>query len=260
MNNEKLTTFEKGWLAIFTIAITLATLYFSIGSQQILLDWIISPISAITGIFCVVMAAKGKISTFYWGIVNTALFAYLSFVAGFLGDAVMFGFFLVPMQFIGIKTWRGRLQRDSTEDVRMKRLTTKHRILIFGLILITSSIFAIFLNAADGFLAYFQANSDVYANLYERFGIVLLGPFLDAFSVVAQITGQFLMLYALEEQWDIWIFINIKNLFLWLFAFILVGELQAWMIVTLVMHVGYFGNSIYGKINWHRGVKHAKIM
>jgi nicotinamide mononucleotide transporter len=204
--NSKLSVVEKGWLILFTIAITTATLYFSIGSDNIVLDWIISPISAITGIFCVVMAAKGKVSTYLWGIVNSILFAYISFVAGFFGDAILFGVYFLPLQFIGYYVWKRRLKENSTEDVVMKKLTGKQLVIIGILILVFTVLFALFLDQFDGFLSEnFQANSDIYENLYETFNFRLLGPLLDSFSVVAQITASMLMLLTFQDQWTVWI-------------------------------------------------------
>jgi nicotinamide mononucleotide transporter len=58
--------FERYWLIVFLTIIIAATVYFSAtgtdysSSEQIILNWLISPLSAVSGIFCVVLAAKGK--------------------------------------------------------------------------------------------------------------------------------------------------------------------------------------------------------
>ena len=68
--------FEKIWLFVFLSVIIATTVYFSAtgtdytSTQNVLLNWVISPISAISGLFCVVLAAKGKYSNWIWGVVN----------------------------------------------------------------------------------------------------------------------------------------------------------------------------------------------
>lgn len=77
--------FEKVWVSIFTLLILGATIRFSMmytdysSTESILLNWVVSPLSAITGIVCVVLAAKGKINTFFWGIVNCITYGYVAY-------------------------------------------------------------------------------------------------------------------------------------------------------------------------------------
>jgi nicotinamide mononucleotide transporter len=98
--------FEKVWLFSFLAIIIAATVYSSAtgtdysSTENILLNWVVSPISAVTGILCVVLAAKGKISNWAYGIVNSVLYGYLAYRSGYYGDAIINIIYFLPTQFI----------------------------------------------------------------------------------------------------------------------------------------------------------------
>ena len=64
------TWFERIWLMVFTAI-----------NVYLYVQWdsgLIGLISSMTGMLCVVLVAKGKISNFLFGIINTATYAYIS--------------------------------------------------------------------------------------------------------------------------------------------------------------------------------------
>lgn len=69
----RLNRYERYWLAAFLLIIMLSTLWFSSTGtdwqswRSITLNWLISPLSAISGVLCVVMVAKGLLSNWIWG-------------------------------------------------------------------------------------------------------------------------------------------------------------------------------------------------
>jgi len=73
-------------LAAFSLSLT-GTDYGDVGSM--LLNGVISSVSAITGILCVVPATKGKLSSWIYGIVNSVLYGYLAYRTGYHGDAII---------------------------------------------------------------------------------------------------------------------------------------------------------------------------
>src|SRR6476646_10536873 len=91
------TKFEISWLVIFTII----NVYLSLAWGDSLLGFI----STLTGMLCVVLVAKGKISNYYFGIVQTGTYAYISYTYGLYGEAMLNGLFYFPVQFIGIYLW-----------------------------------------------------------------------------------------------------------------------------------------------------------
>ena len=64
------TWFERIWLLLFSIVNVFLYLKWDSG--------LIGLISAMSGMLCVVLVAKGKISNFVFGIVKTATYAYIS--------------------------------------------------------------------------------------------------------------------------------------------------------------------------------------
>lgn len=80
-----LSNYEKTWMVSFLLIIFTVTLYSGLMStdygslESVMLNLLISPISAITGIICVLLVAKGKITNYAWGIVNVITYSYISF-------------------------------------------------------------------------------------------------------------------------------------------------------------------------------------
>ena len=100
------TTFEKIWLALFsTINVYL---FFALE------DSLLGLISSITGMIAVVLIAKGKISNFFFGIVQSGTYAYISFSYGLYGEAMLNGLFYFPFQFIGMYLWKKNKIQAST--------------------------------------------------------------------------------------------------------------------------------------------------
>lgn len=212
------TKFEKVWLATFT-AINIY-LFFAWG------DSILGLTSSITGMICVVLVAKGKISNYYFGIVQTATYAYISYTYGLYGEAMLNGAFYLPIQFIGIYLWNKNKTLESTkgEDVSVKRLTVKGWIILVAVSVLSSLAYAKVLQVIGG--------------QQVR---------LDSVAVVLSIIAQFLMLKRYAEQWALWIVVNILSIALWIITLVNTGG-NDWSM--LVMWTAFLFNSAYGYINW----------
>lgn len=96
---------ERAWLVGFSLMVLAATCYFSAtgtdwnSSYSIVLNWLISPISAISGVFCVVLVAKGLISNWVWGLLSCAYYGLVAWTSGYYGDWLLNWFYFVPSQF-----------------------------------------------------------------------------------------------------------------------------------------------------------------
>ncbi|WP_263018208.1 nicotinamide riboside transporter PnuC [Natronobiforma cellulositropha] len=69
------TVFERLWLLLFCST----AVYVSLAMGGTTLELVAS----ITGMITVVLVAKGRISNYYFGLVNTVLYAYLAYASGF---------------------------------------------------------------------------------------------------------------------------------------------------------------------------------
>lgn len=212
------TSFEKTWLILFT-AINIY-LFFAFD------DTLLGFISSISGMVCVVLVAKGKISNYYFGIVQTATYAYISYTYGLYGEAMLNGIFYLPIQFIGIYLWSRHKTTNSTkgEDVSVKKLTAKGWILLIVISVLTSLLYAKVLQIIGG--------------QQVR---------LDSVAVVLSIIAQFLMLKRFAEQWILWIVVNLLSIALWIITLVNTGG-SDWSM--LVMWTAFLFNSIYGYVNW----------
>ena len=212
------TVFEKGWLILFT----LINFYLFFAWE----DSLLGLISSLTGMLCVVLVAKGKISNYYFGIIQTSTYAYISFTYGLYGEAMLNALFYLPIQFIGIYLWRKNLTDNKTigEDVSVKRLGKKGWIYLVVISIVASIIYAFFLNAIGG--------------QQVR---------LDSTAVVLSIIAQILMLRRFAEQWILWIVVNMLSIVLWIVTLTQSGG-NDWSM--LVMWSAFLVNSVYGYVNW----------
>ncbi|MCM3569273.1 nicotinamide riboside transporter PnuC [Neobacillus mesonae] len=212
--------FEIGWLSIFTAV----TFYLFFAWD----DSFLGLVSSTSGMMCVVLAAKGKISNYYWGIIQTATYAYISFGYGLYGEAMLNGLFYFPIQFIGIYLWKkNKTQHDvNGEDVVVKCLSKTGWIYTVGAVLLFTAAYGLFLKYIGG--------NNVWT---------------DSATNVLSITAQIMMLKRLTEQWLVWIAVNILSIFLWASALTAQGGNDFSM---LVMWSAFFVNSIYGYVNWRK--------
>lgn len=212
------TRFEKGWLLLFTVI----NVYLFFAFE----DSLLGLISSLTGMMCVVLVAKGKIANYYFGIVQTATYAYISYTYSLFGEAMLNGLFYLPVQFIGIYMWSQNRTPQSMkgEDVKIKRLTVLGWVYVIGIAVIGSLLYAQLLHAIGG-----QAVR------------------LDSAAVVLSILAQILMLKRYAEQWALWIAVNVLSISLWVVTLITQGGNDINMVV---MWSAFLLNSIYGYYNW----------
>lgn len=246
------TKLEKIWVSVFTAAILGSTMWFSwlytdwTSWQNVGLNWIVSPISAITGILCVVLAAKGKISTFTWGVVNCVTYGTLSFLFGIYGDAIINLLYFLPLQFIGLIIWKKNMSGEV-----VKSSVLRHPLITTIIAILTWFGFGKLLSGTDGFLnQVFNQNSTFYDAMPKG-----IGSLIDASTEVFQFFGQFLMTIAKWESWIFWILTNVVSIFMWSVIIIADPSTSAAAVPTLIMFIAYLVNSVYGAIEWKKRSK-----
>lgn len=85
--------FEKRWLLLFTM-VNLAVFFIAD-------DTLLSLICSLTGMLCILLVAKGKISNYFFGIIQTSTYAYIAYSYGLKGEAMLNAFLYFTLQFIG---------------------------------------------------------------------------------------------------------------------------------------------------------------
>jgi nicotinamide mononucleotide transporter len=263
---KKLNMFEKIWLISFLVIVVSVTIFFSVSGtnysslDSIALNWIISPLSAITGIVCVVLAAKGNKWNYAWGLVNCVTYGYLSYRSGYYGDMILNLFYFLPFQFIGYFWWQKHLKNNSNEDVKMRRLGLKQMVWItFGGLIATIVVGLALFQVDNWFVNVMKRNISIYSYINNVFHVPFLGSICDASTEILQILGQILMTWAFAEQWIMWILTNVITIAMWYAVIVADIKTIAWALPTLIMWIAYLVNSVYGYVNWLRGSKNEEV-
>ncbi|MDD4142167.1 MAG: nicotinamide riboside transporter PnuC [Bacteroidales bacterium] len=190
------------------------------------IDSVLSAIATISGVFCVVLVAKGHISNYIFGLIQVSLYAYCSWGVGYWGEVVLNAFYYVPMQFIGFFMWRKRIVESSKTEVKARSLSTRQRVIgLIGcavLVVICAEVLRHFKDPA---------------------------PYLDSTTTVLSVVAMLLMVKTYSEQWILWIVVNVATITMWLMSYFR-GEGDA--IIISSMWVVYLLNSINGFIQWDR--------
>lgn len=206
--------FEVVWVVIFLAAQIIAYVFMP--------DSLLGIISGITGILCVVLVSKGKISNYFFGLIFAYTYFYVSWGSNFLGEMNTALYVYIPSQFIGYFMWKQNMQSDNGgESVIAKALTPKGWAILL-------------LSVAIGTLCFVQALKAAGGSSTE----------LDGLTTIITVAAQLLMILRYREQWLLWIVLNVLSILLW--------EGQPAM---YLMYSAYLLNSLYGYYNWTKLVK-----
>jgi nicotinamide mononucleotide transporter len=223
------TFFEKSWILIFT-SINLYLFF-------VWEDTWIGLVASLTGMLCVVLTAKARISSFSYGIVNIFAYSYLAYRSAYYGDVMLNILYFLPMSFVGIYYWKRNnqtnTQSEQAKHVVVTSLSLKNKILWFAISLISITVYGIFLMYLNGTL-----------------------PFIDSSTTVFSIVATILLTKRLTDQWIYWIMVDVLSIIMWLHIFLTTGG----DVSILVMWSAFLINAIYGYHNWRKmeGEQHGK--
>lgn len=257
-----MTRFEKWWLAIFSIAIISTTIVFSVmytdwtSPWNIVLNWILSPVSALTGVVCVVLVARGSWWNWTFGVANSILYGLVAWQTGYYGDAILNIFYFLPTQYFIYKLWKRNRENESTDIVKMKKLNWKQILTVAGIGLASTIALGFILNGVDHFAVdVLKRNASIYTNIQQFTGSSLLGPMLDSSTEFLQIGAEILLILRFAEQWIMWGLTNIITIGMWLMVIVTDPTSSSYAIPTMIMWIAYLVNSIYGMVVWYKKSK-----
>lgn len=214
---KKFTLFE--WFML--LSVILFTVYFGVtNTTDSILYLLIDGIAAVSGIFCVVLCAKGKKEQYIWGVINVIGYIIVAFLNKYYGEVMLNLIYYLPSQFLGYFLWKKHQNMDKVEG---RKLNLKKSILL--LLLCTFSIlgYKLILDLLGG-------NSTL----------------LDSASTMISVVANTLMLLRYREQWLLWIIIDTITVVMWL----LVGDF-----IMVTMWMVYLLNAFYGYYNWTKIAK-----
>lgn len=184
-------------------------------------DTVIGIISGIAGVISVVLCAKGKISFYFIGFVQTISYLYLAWTNAFYGEVIENVFYLVTMVW-GIFLWKKNMQKneDGTSDVKAKKFNWWQWLI--------SVVFTVIATVIMGYILDNIGSNQAY---------------LDAATNVMAIFAQLLMIWRYREQWIWWVVIDVICMIMWF-------NVGNWSMVA--MYIAWTINALYGWYNWSK--------
>lgn len=183
-------------------------------------DTMIGMVCGLSGVVCVALTAKGKISSYIFNFIQMATYMVICWQAGLyleFGEQVFY--FLACIY--GVFAWAKNMKKndDGTEQVIAKKFKWWHWLIVIAIVAVTTL-------------------------LVGYFGDVVLGStlsYLDACTVALSVMAQLLMVWRYREQWAMWIAIDIVSI-------VMFAMLEQWAMVG--MYIAWTINCIYGWRNW----------
>lgn len=216
-------TWEIAWLLIATAVILGVSVYWK--------DSMVGIVAALTGIWCVILTGKGKLSSFWVGTINTVLYAIVAWKARYWGEVMLNLVYYVPMNFVGVYMWSKNMDKQ-TEEVLKKRLSKKNSVIAYGCVVAGTLGYGMILKLLNGTL-----------------------PLIDSMSTVFSIFAQYLCVKRYMEQWVLWIVVDVVTVIMWVYAFINgTGDMA-----TVLMWSIYLINAIFMFLKWKKDTKENLI-
>ena len=194
--------------------------------SKIMGDDLTGVVSALTGVLYTVIAGKGKVSCYLFGIINTILYGWISFKLRLYGEVMLNWGLYLPMMFTGFICWNRR--RNENQVVRKTHLSLKGRCIAAVLSLAGIGGYAFVLQLLNG-----------------------RAPVLDSTTTILSVTAMILTVKRCIEQWVIWTIVNIISIIMWLRVYLESGNSAA----SLLMWCLALANGIIFYITWSRDLE-----
>jgi len=228
--NKWFSAFILVGMAVVTVVVTAIKFRDADSGRAMLL---ISAFGSLMGVLCTVLVANGRILNFLFGILDVSIYGAMCLVGTRYGNAALHLLYFLPMQFVGYFQWKKRGAHEE-KKVQARRLTGKQW-LLYGGIFLAGLVAAYFILAA--------------LDKTEAAGVVKWLVFLDAFSMMCNILGQYLLSTAYMEQWFFWIAVNVSTILMWVFT-LRQNPDTAFANIYIVKYSFYLLNSLNGLRIW----------
>lgn len=221
---------EYGTIALYEKIIFSCVILVISGIAIYMKDSIPALISAVCGICATILAGKGKISCYVFGMIANICYSYISFNNQFWGHLGLNMLYYIPMQFVGIAKWKNHLKKD-TQEIYKSELSSKEKI-IYLTVAVTAIILGYFI------LKYFSDNA----------------PLIDSVTTVLSIIAFILTVKRCIEQWYVWTVVNALSMIMWIMAYMNGSNSFA----TILMWSVYLMLGLYFLFNWKKELKNLK--
>jgi nicotinamide mononucleotide transporter len=214
-----LNEFWNGY-SLFEKLFMVAMIALQIGMYCFVPDTIIGMVCGIAGVICVVLTAKGKISSYLFNFIQMITYMIICWDAKLFLEFGEQVFYFITCIF-GVFLWKKNMKKneDGTEQVIAKKFKPWHWIATIVITAVTTVLLGMFGN--------------------DILGSTL--PYLDAFTVSLAVIAQLLMVWRYREQWAMWVAIDVASLVM----FVMLAD---WAMVA--MYTSWLINAFYGWYNW----------
>ena len=228
--NKWFSAFILVGMAVVTVVVTAFRFRDADSGRAMLL---ISAFGSLMGVLCTVLAANGRILTFLFGILDVSIYGVMCLIGTRYGNAALHLLYFLPMQFVGYFQWK---KRGAVEEkkVQARRLSGKQWLLYGGIFL------------AGLVAAYFILSA---LDKTEAAGVVKWLVLMDAFSMMCNIIGQYLLSTAYMDQWIFWIGVNVSTILMWVLTLRQDPD-SAFAPIYIVKYAFYLLNSLNGLRIW----------
>lgn len=187
----------------------------------------IALVSAVCGISYTILAGKGKISCYLFGLAGTMCYAYIAYKNNLYGNVCLYALYYFPMQILGIFKWKKHLKKDTREIIKTKLPAKEFYYYITAAVTISILL---------GFILKYNGDTT---------------PFIDSVTTVFSIAGLIFTIKRCIEQWYIWTLVNGLSVIMWIKAYILGSNCFA----TILMWLTYFVLGLYFLYTWRKDLK-----
>ena len=229
--NKWFNTFILVGMAVVTVVVT-AVKFKDADSGRAML--VISAFGSLMGVLSTVCAANGRIMTFLFGLIDVTIYGVMCLIGTRYGNAALHLLYFLPMQFVGYFQWRKR-GAEEQKKVQARRLDGKQW-LLYGGIFLVGLIISYFI------LATFDKT--------EAAGIVKWLVVMDAFSMMCNILGQYLLSTAYMEQWYFWLGVNVSTIIMWVLT-LRQDPSSTYASIYVVKYSFYLLNALNGLRIWY---------
>ena len=230
--NKAFNTFVLVGMAVVTVLVT-AIKFRSAENGQWLL--IISALGSLMGVLSTVLSANGRILTFLFGFIDVSIYGAMCLAGARYGNAALHLLYFLPMQVMGFFQWKKR-GTEGGNEVKARRLSGKQWML-FGSLFLAGLVIAYFVLSA--------------MDKTEAAGVVKWLVLMDAFSMMCNLVGQYLLSTAYMDQWFFWIGVNVASVVMWVLT-LKQDATSAYAVIYVVKYSFYFINSLNGLRIWLR--------
>lgn len=208
----------------------------------------IAAVSAILGVLCVVLGAKGSLANWIFGILEGILHIIISFCTHMYGDFLQRIFWNLPMQFVGWKSWRKRELDDHTNRVKTRYMTWYQRFATFIVVVIMTFLLGVFLKSFGPWMieTLHSILPDMQFKTLKMDYDQEAQLWLDSFTTVLSIVTLYISVKAFVEQWYMWLIINVSYITMWLMSD------SEFSFMTVAKYSVYLINSFYGIWMWNK--------